>query len=214
MSVVILRRRKTKSHQAGRPSECPYCGSEVFQRWGEVKKSIKDKDLDDVSFYRYRCEECNRTFREYPEGIDRSYYSLGTKQLAGLIWALGYSYRDIVNLFQQYQINLSRSTVWREGQALASKLKEKKLQKYREIYTIDQNYIHRISSQLGVVIAVEIGGGQYAILGTLNEFDPRSVQSWLDPLIRDAEIEVLLLETGKLDLLYNEETINTEQLTS
>ena len=111
MSVVILRRRKTKSHQPDRPTHCPYCGSDLFQRWGEVTKSIKDKDVDNISFYRYRCEMCNRTFRHYPGGIDRSYYSLGTKHLAALIWALGFSYRDIVNLFQEYEITLSRSTV-------------------------------------------------------------------------------------------------------
>ena len=63
-----------------------------------------------------------------------------------------------------------------------------------------------------MVVAVEVGGGQYAILGTLDETDPRSVQSWLKPLIQDAEVEVLQLETGKLDLLYSSKTINTEQL--
>ena len=109
MSVVILRPRKPKPSQPGRPTECPYCESELFQRWGEVKKSIKDKDMLDVTFYRYRCEKCNRTFRDYPGGVDRSYYSLGIKQIAALIWAFGYSYREIVDLYHKFEITLSRS---------------------------------------------------------------------------------------------------------
>jgi hypothetical protein len=161
---------------------------------------------------RFVSEICKRTFRDYPTGIDRSNYSLGTKQLAALIWALGYSYRDIVELFQKYEITLSRSTVWREGQALAAKLQGRKLNNYRKKYTIDPNYVHQVSSNLGVVIAVDVGSGQYAILGTLDEDNPHSVQSWLKPLIKNAEIEILQLQTGKLDLLHSSKAINTGQL--
>lgn len=214
MPVVLLRRRKTNPHLFGRPSQCPYCESDLFQRWGEVTKPIRDKDGQNVSIYRYRCEKCKKTFRDYPTGIDRSNYSLGTKQLAALIWALGYSYRDIVDLFRKYEITLSRSTVWREGQALAAKLQGRKIYNYRKTYTIDQNYVHQVSSNLGVVVAVDIGDGQYEILGTLDEDNPHSVQSWLKPLIQNAEIEILQLGTGKLDLLCNSKIINTGQLVS
>ena len=212
MSVVLLRRRNPKHHPSGRPNQCPYCGSDLFQRWGEVTKAIKDKNSLTVSLYRYRCEMCHRTFRDYPGGVDRSRYSLGTRQLAALIWALGYSFRDIVTLFQKYEITLSRSTVWREGRALAAKLQGKKLENYRKMYTIDQNYIHKISAKCGVVVAVDVGEGQYAILGTLNETDPVSVRSWLRPLVKDAEVEVLQLQTSKLDILYHSKSINTAQL--
>lgn len=212
MPVVLLRRRKTNHQLISRPSKCPYCGSSLFQRWGEVTKPIRDKEGFDVTIYRYRCEVCKRTFRDYPVGIDRSNYSLGTKQLAALIWAFGYSYRDIVDLFQKYEVTLSRSTVWREGQTLATKLQGKKLQNYRNVFTIDQNYIHRVSAKFGVVVAVDVGGGQYAILGTLDEDNAHTVQSWLRPLVQDAEVEVLQLHTGKLDLLYSSNTINTSQL--
>lgn len=212
MPVVLLHRRKSKLHRFVRPSQCPNCGSAIFQRWGEVKKPIRDKDGVNVTVYRYRCELCQKTFRDYPVGFDRSNYSLGTKQLAALIWALGYSYRDIVELFQKYEITLSRSTVWREGQALAAKLNGRKLYNYRKTYTIDQNYVHQVSSNLGVVIAVDIGDGQYAILGTLDEDNPQSVKSWLRPLIKNAEIEILQLQTGKLDLLCSSKTINTGRL--
>jgi len=212
MSVILLRCKKNKPITTGRPTQCPYCGSELFQRWGEVTKSVGYKETQYISLYRYRCECCNRTFRDYPGGIDRSQYLVGTKQLAALIWALGYSYRDTIRLFEKYDITLSRSTVWREGQALADKLDGRKLQNYRDTFNIDKNYIHQVSSHFGVVVAVDVGGGQYAILGTLDESDPGSVRSWLKPLIRDAEIDIMQLKTGKLDLLHRSKAINTAQL--
>jgi DNA-directed RNA polymerase subunit RPC12/RpoP len=212
MPVIILRPRKTNPHTSGRPEQCPYCGSEIFQRWGEVTKPVRDKDDLDVALYRYRCEECKRTFRDYPEGIDRSDYSLGTRQIAALIWSFGYSYRDIVGLFKEYEITLSRSVVWREGQALAAKLQGMELSHYRRVFTIDKKYIPRVSSKFGVVVAVEVGSGRYAILGTLNEHNPRTVRSWLAPLVQDAEVKVIELQTSKLDLLYGSKTVHTGQL--
>ena len=184
----------------------------MFQRWGEVTKPVRDTDEIHVKLYRYRCDECKRTFRDYPLGIDRSDFSRSTKQLAALIWALGYSHRDVIKLFEKYGIALSRSTVWREGQALAARLDGIELNSHRKMFTIDKRYIHRISATFGVVLAVDIGDGRYAILGTLNEHDPRSIQYWLQPLVRDADIEIFQLATEKLDLLFGSEGLQTGDL--
>jgi hypothetical protein len=212
MPLILLRPKKTKTKPNGRPSRCPYCGSDLFQRWGEVTKPIKDKQDLNVKIYRYRCDVCDRTFRDYPDGVDRSEYTRGTRQLAALIWALGYSYRDVVSLFDELGISLSRSTVWREGQALAARLDGIEFKNHRGMFTIDQKYIHRISSNFGVVVAVDLGNGRYAILGTLNEHNPRSVQAWLSPLVQDADVEVLKLGTDKLDLLLKNQYLSTGQL--
>ena len=212
MPVVLLRPRKTDPQPRGRPSECPYCGGSIFHRWGQTPKPVKDKQELGAIVYRYRCEKCERTFRDYPEGIDRSDYSRGTRQLAALIWALGLSYRDIICLFENYGISLSRSTVWREGQTLAARLGGKKLENFTQRYTIDKNYVHKVSSTFGVVVAVDVGKGQYTILGTLNEHNPHTVRSWFMPLIEDADVEIIQLGTGKLDLLYGTKTVDTGEL--
>jgi len=213
MPVIVLRPRKTNPAPGKRPKQCPYCGSGVFQRWGQVTKPVKDMGPD-VDLYRYRCDDCQRTFRYYPKGIGRSDCSQGTRQLAALIWALGYSYRDISALFMDYEITLSRSMIGREGKALAARLHGLTLSQYRKVYSIDKVYIHRVSSKLGVVVAVELKNDRYAILGTLNEHDPRKVRSWLSPMVRDAEVEVIQVHTGVLDQIHIAKDLNAGQLTA
>ena len=134
--------------------------------------------------------------------------------MAALIWALGLSYRDIITLFKNYGINLSRSTVWREGKSLIANLEGKRLENHTKRFTIDKTYIHKVSSTFGVVVAIDVGGGQYTILGTLNEHNPHTVQAWLRPLIEDADVEIIQLATGKLELLYGTNTIDTSDLYS
>jgi DNA-directed RNA polymerase subunit RPC12/RpoP len=214
MPVILLRLTKTDSNSLERPNECPYCGSQILQRWGQVSKPVKDpQDLMTV-IYRYRCEDCQRTFRHYPDGVDRSDYSSGIRKLAALIWALGLSYRDIISIFEDIGINLSRSTVWREGQELVTRLNGRKLHNHIQRFRIDKNYIHKVSSKFGVVVAVDFGVGKYTILGTLNEHNPLSVKTWLQPLIQDANIRVLELGTGKLDLFRTSDRIDTSDLLS
>lgn len=212
MPVILLRPKKTKVEPDGRPDRCPYCGSDLFQRWGEVTKPIRDGKPVDIKIFRYRCETCHRTFRYYPKGVDRSDYPQSTRQLAALIWALGYSYRDVVNLFNELGVNLSRSTVWREGQAFASRLEGMEFQSQRGMFTIDQQYIHRISSNFGVVVAIDLGNQRYGILGTLNEHNPRSVQAWLKPLVKDTDVQIINLGTDKLDRLVESKRLNTGPL--
>lgn len=214
MPVILLRLSETHISTEKRPKECPYCGGEILQRWGQVTKPVKDAEDLNATVYRYRCKDCERTFRDYPEGIDQSNYSLGIRKLAALIWALGLSYRDIIKVFEELGITLSRSTVWREGQEIVALLDGKKLQNHIQRFRIDKNYIHRVSSKFGVVVAVDFGGGKYTILGTLNEQDPGIVISWLQPLIEDVNIRVLQLGTGKLELFQSKEYIDTGELLS
>ena len=214
MPVILLRLTKADYQPSERPSECPYCGSQILQRWGQVTKPVKDpQDLMTV-VYRYRREECQRTFRDYPDGVDRSDYSSGIRKLAALIWALGLSYRDIINVFDDIGIQLSRSTVWREGQELVTRLNGRKLHNHIQRFRIDKNYIHKVSSKFGIVVAVDFGIGKYTILGTLNEHNPLSVKSWLEPLIQDTNIRVMELGTGKLDLFRTSDRIDTGDLLS
>ncbi len=42
MSIVLLCLPKVKDCQENRPQKCPYCGGEIFQRWGgAVKRGAK-----------------------------------------------------------------------------------------------------------------------------------------------------------------------------
>ena len=74
-----------------RPKECPYCGSEILQRWGAAQKPLRDTDFEQVQAYRFRCTGCARTFRHYPEGVDKADMSQRLRCLAALAWSMGLS---------------------------------------------------------------------------------------------------------------------------
>ncbi|MGD2159245.1 MAG: hypothetical protein PVG32_20380, partial [Anaerolineales bacterium] len=197
MPVILLRLSEMDKRTNGRPRKCPHCGSQVLQRWGRVTRSVKDqRDLRAV-IYRYRCWECKRTFRDYPESVDGSYYTLRIRQLAALIQTLGLSYRDVATLFSKLGVNLSRMTIWRESQALADRSSESDLDLEGK-YFIDKEFVPNVSPKFGVILALDLGRGNRAILGTLNEHNPFEVLSWIKPILEDMGVEVLLIETGYL----------------
>jgi transposase-like protein len=202
MPVILIRLPEVRVQPNGRPTQCPHCGSEILQRWGRVTKPVKSRrDLVAV-IYRYRCQECERTFRDYPEDIDRSNHARGIRRLAAVLWALGLSYREIIRILGKNQIKLSRSTIWREGQEVTAQLSGRKINKFRQEYRIDKNYIHKVSNNFGLVLAVDLCDGEYIILGTLNEHNPSYVTSWLRPLVQGTNIEIAQYGTDSLDYIY------------
>jgi hypothetical protein len=135
--------------------------------------------------------------------MDRSGHTRSIRQLAALLSALGLSLRYIVEIFEDFGIDLSYSTVWREGQELNSRLNKRKITNYLHNFTIDKEYIHNVSSKFGVVVALDLGGDKYTILGTLNECNPSSVLSWLKPLVKESGIKASQLSTGTLDYMHH-----------
>jgi DNA-directed RNA polymerase subunit RPC12/RpoP len=196
MPIVKLRLPEIEKHQDDRPQRCPYCNSPVLQRWGRISKSVTDKGEQVTGGYRYRCCECQRTFRGYPAEVDRSNQSKRIRRLAAIAIALGMSSREAADLFAKLGITLSHTTIWRDGRELRAQFNghTKKLKRY----TLDTNYIHRISNKLGVVIVLELWQGEYRVLGTVDEYNPRTVKSWLESMVKGFNIEVSLHGTGVL----------------
>jgi DNA-directed RNA polymerase subunit RPC12/RpoP len=196
MPIVNLRLPEIENNQDDRPQHCPYCDSQVLQRWGRVSKALIDKDGQVTGGYRYRCCECQRTFRGYPAEVDRSNQSKRIRRLAAIAIALGMSSREAADLFAKLGIQLSHTTIWRDGRELRAEFNghTNKLRRY----TLDTKYIHRISNKLGVVIVLELWQGEYRVLGTVDEHNPRTVKSWLESMVADFNIEVSLHGTGVL----------------
>jgi hypothetical protein len=164
-----------------------------------VSKPVQDRKELTVEIFRYRCEKCKRTFRKYPEDLDRSNHARGIRRFAALLWALGLSYREIKTLLEKNQIRLSRSTIWREGQIMTSQIAGKRVRKFQTDFWIDPAYIPNISNQFGLVLVVDFSNGKYLVIGTLNEHNPISVKSWLNPLIQGTNIEIAQFGTDTLN---------------
>ena len=198
MPIVILKLPELKISPNRRPPCCPYCGGQVLQRWGGAVKSVSDTHDESSVIYRYRCGACQGTFRHYPEGLDRSPQTPRLRQLAGLAWALGMSTREVVAVFEQVGIPISHMTVWRAGQSLLAQRGNAGNTRKDGRYSIDRVYVHKISSKLGVVVALDLGQGKSIVLGTLAEGDPWKVKSWLESVVGNTDIEVTVMETGVL----------------
>jgi hypothetical protein len=69
MAIVTLRLPIVKALAENRPAQCVYCRSPLLQRWGGALRAVKDAHVHQALIYRYRCFQCRRTFRHYPEGI-------------------------------------------------------------------------------------------------------------------------------------------------
>jgi len=202
MPVIVLHLPNLETKPGNRPSKCPQCGSQLLQSWGKSERQINDVSREPTEVYRYRCCDCGHTFRHYPEGISRAVQSLRLRQLAALAWAVGLSSREVVETFEKLGVSLSRMTVWREGQALAEQLQKKDLAEALRKYSISVEYIHGVSTKLGVVIAVDMGEEKRVALGTLDEYNPRQVQAWLEGLAKESGVEVSLVRTDYLNPVY------------
>jgi len=193
MSIVVLKLPEVKE-EAGRPTRCPVCQGETFQRWGGQVKRVRDPQVKAVVVYRYRCCACGHTFREYPEGVDRAQQSQRLRKLAALTWVLGLSYRGMAAVFEVFQVELSRMSGWRDVQAWARQLrKQRQWQKVR-VLGVDGAYVRGWGAQQKVLIAVDLGAGQPVQIGYVDEHDPQAVRRWLEPLVQRLGVSVIVTD--------------------
>jgi len=194
MSIVVLKLPEVKRKREERPRKCPYCARETFQRWGQVSKPVKDVHVRVVKVYRYRCCGCKRTFRHYPEGNTRADQTERLKLLAVLLWKMGLSHRASSWILSGLQVRLSFMTIWRDVQEGAKQIQRRKQWKPVRILGLDGASVLGWGAKQPVLVAVDIGTGEPIALGYVNEYDPQAVRRWLEPLIQNQGITMLVTD--------------------
>jgi hypothetical protein len=119
--------------------------------------------------------------------------------MAGMVWLMGMSTREVVNAFKDVGIKVSRSNVWREGRRLTEMLGDAGELTNGRRYFIDKKYIHKVSSKFGVVVALSAKNGRQVVLGTINEYNPRPVKAWMEDLVDGIDIDISVQGTDTLD---------------
>lgn len=198
MPVLLLKLPEVETAPNSRPRHCPYCGSQILQRWGRVTKTIRDTHHQVTEVHRYRCTECGRTFRDYPEGIDRAYQTLPVRHLAALAWAMGLSCRDVVNVFKELGVSLSRMTVWRDGQELIDQMNLDQPGELNPGFSLERNGSARGRFGRNVTIVIDSGRGQPVELGVVEGRSPEAVRTWLEPILEEKDVQISLLGTDGL----------------
>jgi transposase len=193
MSIIVLKLPEVKV-VAGRPKQCPVCKGEILQRWGGQVKRVRDPNVREVLVYRYRCCGCRHTFRYYPGGVDQAQQSERLRQLAGLCWVLGLSYRGIAAVFEVFQVGISRMSAWRDAQERAKGLVQRRFWKPVRVLGLDGAYVLGWGKKRAVLVAVDLGEGQPVSIGYVDEADPQAVRRWLEPLVKRLGVSVIVTD--------------------
>ena len=194
MSIVVLKLPNVKQKTEVRPKACPYCAGDTFQRWGPVSKPVKDIRVRNVRVYRYRCCQCKRTFRHYPEGNRRTDQTERLRVFAILLWSLGLSHRASSLILSGLNVLVSFMTIWRDVQEEAEQIRKSNHWKPVRIVGLDGAYVLGWGAKQPVLVAVDLGTGQPLALGYIDESDPQAVQRWLAPLLQRHGITVIVTD--------------------
>ena len=190
LSVIWLRLPQVETEPGKRPRTCPYCSSYILQRWGRITKPIRDTHELEVEIHRYRCCDCGKTFRAYPEGVDRAERSQRMRQLAALAWAMGLSLESVVGVFTSFGVNLSRTTIWRDGQEMAAHLPGGRRSRFVRVLNTAQKGVWLDEHQGGVVIVLEIKRRRKVLLEMVGDYTQEEVEDWLGPIANDLGLEM------------------------
>jgi transposase-like protein len=194
MSIVILQVPEVKYSRPDRPQKCPYCQSETFQRWGGMAKAVRDPHLKEVWVYRYRCCGCHRTFRHYPEGVERASQTQRMQVLAAIGWTLGLSYRGLEALYGVFGVEIGRMSAWRDVQKRAGELERQRKWQPVRVLGVDGAYVRGWGKTQPVLVAVDMGTGQPVTVGYVDEKDPQAVRKFLEPLMQRLGVSVIVTD--------------------
>lgn len=200
MAIVLIQLPSVNPTPVVRPKECPYCGSEIVQRWGAVQKPLRDTDHEAVVAYRFRCTKCGRTFRHYPDGVDKADLSQRLRCLAALAWGMGLSLRGVGVIFSAFGegLKVSRMSVWRavqeKGKELRRTAKATQGKHKVRVLGVDGAWIRLKGETTGVMVAVDMGNGQMVSMEVIDEHDPQAVCRWLKPLVGEFGVEVIVTD--------------------
>jgi Transposase IS66 family len=194
MAIVVLKLPDVKRKREGRPKQCRYCDGETFQRWGQVNKPVKDIRVRNVKVYRYRCCQCKRTFRHYPDGNTPADQTERLRLLAILLWTLGLSHRASSLILSGLNVLVSFMTIWRDVQEEAKQIKKRNHWKAVRILGLDGAYVLGWGEKQPVLVAVDLGTGEPIAVGYINEYDPQAIRRWLEPLVQRHGITVIVTD--------------------
>jgi transposase-like protein len=194
MAIVTLHLSTVKAYTESRPSRCPHCGSGLLQRWGGCYKPVRDTQIRAAIVYRYRCTGCRRTFRHYPEGIGQADQSIRLVQLAAIGWTLGLSLRGMSAILSAFGVTLAHMTVWRDAQAMAKCVKPDLSRRKVRVLGVDGFYTRLKGKPQGNILAVDLGNGQTIALAQIEESDTHAVVEWLQPLVVQLGVEVIVTD--------------------
>ena len=190
MSGIVLCLNEVNMPRESLHVACPRCGGKSIRRWGSDTRNIYETRPINAVVFRFFCVDCNRTFRYYPQGVDRSQLSLRIRRLAALLWLMEVSTRDVEDIFDTLGVSINRMTVWREGQKLIEDLSQQKLLSPDHRYTIIRLEPGDELTLNGLSLSICLDSSVIAVLGNVLAGNRDAMIAWLKAVLADLEIEI------------------------
>jgi len=87
-------------------------------------------------------------------------------------------------------MKLSRTTIWRDGQDMVARLPDGRRSRLVQVLSKGGETTWLQDHQGGVVIVLELKRRKKVLLEMLDEYDPQTVQHWLEPIASELGLEL------------------------
>ena len=175
-----------------RPRECRHCGGVILQRHQSVIKPIKDHKLEQVEAVRYKCADCKRTFRHYPDGVTAKDQSQRTVVLAAVMYGLGLSCSAVSHLLGALGAPIGKMTAWRDVQEAGEALSKKRPAGNVRVLGADETVYKVKGEEVVVGFVTDAQSGRFLGLEILVEGDGQAFKEWLEPYVTEYGAQVLV----------------------
>lgn len=115
-----------------------------------------------------------------------------------MAWSMGLSLRGVGTIFSAFGAPISRMSVWR---AVQEKAKQRKVAvtaqhtKHKvRVLGVDGAWVRLNGETVGVLVAVDMGDGHLIKMEVIDEHDPHAVKEWLQPLVQELGVAVLVTD--------------------
>ena len=188
---------QVKTRPETRPTKCPHCGGGILRKHGEVQKPITDFRIESVTAFRFLCTDCRRSFRRYPQGVDRHDQSQRLRAFSAMTWALGLSLRSVSHTLDALGCGVSRMSVWRAvqkaGENALAGLRRSAPGRVRVIGA-DETLVKIRGEKTAVGFVVDAASGQLLGMDVLAERDSAAFLEWLRRYMGDFGVESVVTD--------------------
>jgi len=190
--------RTERTPQGG--SVCPHCGKRANIIHQTLSRRIKDHRLEKVEVKRRKCKVCGKTFRHYPEGIDRSSQSKTLKAISITLYVLGLSYDNVSGFLNALDCGVVKATIWNnlqeagdEALSLREKLKKEKVR----IVGIDTTAFKVRGKKLTVAFLSDLIKGKPIEIEVIESRKSRVLKRRFQRLLKDLGAEVIVTDDAE-----------------
>jgi len=208
-----------KSDKYSQPKRCshPDCPGMTFYPRQIVRKKILDTQYHEVLAWRYQCRKCGRTFRVYPEGINKQQISMRVLGMAVMLYILGLSYGAVELVLGSFGVGIGKTSVYRAVQFVAEKvpgMKQKNLLAGYQTKAVgaDVTSIRCNGQWLPIGISVDAINGMVLSIDVLPGEEAGQLKAWLEPILDAVDADVLVTDDADGFKKVSDETGRSHQV--